>query len=44
MNEGGLRIGLSVAERIVAGHGGKIFCKSEPGRGARFSIWLPLEA
>jgi signal transduction histidine kinase len=38
----GLGIGLSVSQRIVAGHGGKIFCKSELGQGARFSIWLPL--
>ena len=41
-NVKGLGIGLSVSQKIVAGHGGKIFCKSELGQGARFSIWLPL--
>jgi len=43
-NVKGLGIGLSVAQKIVAGHGGKIFCKSELGQGAQFSIWLPLNA
>lgn len=41
-NVEGLGIGLSVSQKIVAGHGGKIFCKSDLGQGARFSIWLPL--
>jgi signal transduction histidine kinase len=41
-NVKGLGIGLSVSQKIVAGHGGKLFCKSELGQGARFSIWLPL--
>jgi len=38
-----LGIGLSVSQKVVAGHGGMIFCKSEPGGGAQFSIWLPLD-
>lgn len=42
-NVEGLGIGLSVSQKVVAGHGGKIFCKSELGLGAEFSIWLPLE-
>jgi len=41
-NVKGLGIGLSVSQKIVAGHGGKLFCKSEVGRGAEFSIWLPV--
>ena len=36
-------IGLSVSERVVAGHGGMLFCKREPGGGPQFSIWLPLD-
>ena len=43
-NVKGLGISLSVSQKIVAGHGGKIFCKSDLGQGARFSIWLPLTA
>ena len=42
-NVEGLGIGLSVSQKLVAGHGGKILCKSELGSGAQFSIWLPLE-
>lgn len=37
-------IGLAVSRRIVAGHGGAIYCKSDLGQGAQFSIWLPLNA
>jgi signal transduction histidine kinase len=36
-------IGLSVSQKVVAGHGGMMFCKGEPGGGAQFSIWLPLD-
>ncbi|MCK4538329.1 MAG: hypothetical protein KAV42_05975 [Candidatus Krumholzibacteria bacterium] len=36
-------IGLSVAQNIVACHGGMIFCRSEVGKGSSFSIWLPLD-
>lgn len=39
-NVSGLGIGLSVAQKIIAGHGGKLFCRSEEGEGAEFSIWL----
>jgi len=41
-NVRGLGIGLSVSQKIVAGHGGRLFCKSEVGKGAEFSIWLPI--
>lgn len=34
-------IGLTVAQNIVSGHGGKILCESREGSGAAFSIWLP---
>jgi signal transduction histidine kinase len=43
-NVKGLGIGLSVSQKIVAGHGGKIFCRSVPGDGARFSVWLPMSS
>ncbi len=43
-NVKGLGIGLSVSQKVIAGHGGRILCKSELGLGAEFSIWLPLEA
>ena len=39
-----LGIGLSVSRRMVAAHGGAIYCKSDLGQGAQFSIWLPLNA
>lgn len=42
-NVKGFGIGLSVSQRIVAGHGGRLFCRSDVGQGAAFSIWLPLD-
>jgi len=33
--------GLTVAQNIVSGHGGKILCESREGSGAAFSVWLP---
>lgn len=41
-NVKGLGIGLSVSQKIVAGHGGRIFCLSTEGKGAQFSIWIPM--
>ncbi len=41
-NVKGLGIGLSVAQKIVAGHGGKLYCRSSRGEGSVFSIWLPM--
>jgi signal transduction histidine kinase len=39
----GIGLGLSICERIVQNHGGRILVESSPGKGSRFSIQLPLE-
>jgi two-component system, chemotaxis family, CheB/CheR fusion protein len=42
--EGGLGLGLTIAERIVASHGGHISAHSDGvGKGARFTVRLPLD-
>lgn len=38
----GLGLGLPIARRIVEAHGGRMDVESEPGRGARFRLVLPL--
>ena len=43
-SEGGLGLGLTIAERIVSAHGGTLVAKSEgEGRGAEFTIRLTLD-
>ncbi|MBL8058339.1 MAG: HAMP domain-containing protein, partial [Anaerolineales bacterium] len=42
---GGAGLGLSIAQRITQMHGGRIEATSEGvGKGATFSVWLPLAA
>lgn len=38
----GTGLGLAIAERLIQAHGGTIAVDSQPGRGARFTIYLPL--
>jgi signal transduction histidine kinase len=39
---GGTGLGLTLAQRIIAAHGGRIDLESRPGRGTRFTIALPI--
>ena len=38
----GVGIGLSIVKHIIEAHGGKVRVQSEPGKGSRFTIELPM--
>jgi PAS domain S-box-containing protein len=38
----GTGLGLSICHGIISGHGGRIYAKSEPGKGATFVVELPI--
>ncbi len=40
--EGGTGLGLAIAHRIAEEHGGRLEVASEPGKGAAFTLTLPL--
>ncbi|MCG8556962.1 MAG: ATP-binding protein [Proteobacteria bacterium] len=38
----GTGLGLPLSQQIMAAHGGRLSCRSEPGSGTEFELWLPL--
>jgi two-component system OmpR family sensor kinase len=42
-DRGGAGLGLPIARSIVAAHGGRLTLRTEPGRGATFTVEMPAE-
>ena len=40
---GGTGLGLAIVKHIAFSHSGEAFVESEPGKGSRFSLVLPVE-
>src|SRR5262249_53924129 len=40
----GSGVGLALVRHVAEAHGGRVTVESEPGRGSRFTLWLPCEA
>jgi two-component system, OmpR family, phosphate regulon sensor histidine kinase PhoR len=43
-DQGGTGLGLSIVKHIVQAHGGEVWVRSEPGKGATFFFTLPADA
>jgi len=41
-NTKGSGLGLSLVRHITQAHGGDVEVESTPGRGSKFTVWLPL--
>lgn len=39
--EKGVGLGLAIVKEIIELHGGKVWVESQPGKGTKFSFWLP---
>ena len=39
--EGGMGLGLSIAQELIVAQAGRLDVESSPGQGSHFSIWLP---
>lgn len=39
---GGTGLGLAIVKHVINRHRGQLLIDSEPGRGSRFTVWLPL--
>jgi signal transduction histidine kinase len=42
--DAGVGLGLALCERLVRAQGGQIDLRSEPGRGTRVRVWIPVPA
>ena len=40
----GSGVALALVRHIVEAHGGRVTVESQPGRGSRFTLWIPLHA